>query len=277
MKRIISLLIIAILTISCLCLTVSAEKDVDVSLTLDYEYDNETIKITGKFYDIKLEEGIILADYCINYDESLLKLVEYRTIYPKDWEMYLDNDMVESFFAIGEDNKFHWSVLTTPVGIGCKEDNELGLYLEFKVLDATDTTIELEYYNILTEIIKNGKVTFASGSGNTATIDINFDKPSEPNIEISDVSIPENNEIVIPDNDNDENADSNIVNDNSASEQQPVGNISMPKIDQSSDNNNSNDSSDSSINFIVIPLIVVGVIAVILCVFFIVKTKRGKK
>ncbi len=274
MKKLACVIITAILLM--IPLTVNAESNVDVSLVVDYEYDNETIKITGKFVDIKLEEGIILADYCINYDQNILKLVEHRTIFPKDWEQYVDNEMVEGLFYIGEDEKFHWSAFTIPLGIGCKEDNELGLYLEFKVLNQTDTTVELEYYNISTELIKDGEATIIKASGNTAKIDIDFDEPQSPEIEISDVTVPESESVYIPDESSDTVNTSSDANA-SISVQNPSGKVSMPDIENNVTSDTANGSDAGNSGWVVWLLCGIGAIAVIACVVLVVNIKRGKK
>lgn len=272
MKRILSLILIAVFALS-FSLCANAESNVDVSMAIEYEYVNDTVKITAKFNDIKAKEGIVLADYCINYNKESLELVEHRTIYPKDWEEYTETEMVESFFSIGEDKKFHWSVLAIPVGIGCKGDDELGVYLEFKVLNKEDTSIELEYYNILTEYIYGGKSKLYPVSGNSATIDIDFDEPSTPVIEKSDVSVEVDESIFI--------TEESVVNGETESSsdqptiQQPNGKVSMPDVVQSNSNIDSQNNDSSS--WILWTLVGVGVLAIVIVILFVVNSKRGKK
>lgn len=282
MKKILCLFLVLLLLSFVLSISASAESNVETTLEIAYEYnDGGNIFITAEFVDIKPEEGIIALEYDIKYDHTVVELVKAEPIYPERWLSLIDNGMVEDLSQQTGLGNYHWAFVVFSIKQGVKNDNELGIKLEFKPLKKESTKIELVYDDIITEVTENGQtIDLLHVTGNTASVDIDFEDPQNPNIDNTDVSIHENESHYTSsevDTGSDiSNTTSSTVSNNNSPDNKP---ITMPEIDE-----NGFISSDSSVSentgsdgWMVWVLIGVGVCVVVVTAVFVVKSKRGKK
>lgn len=263
-----------------------AESNVDTTLEVNYSYDTETdrISINAFMVDIKPEEGIICVEYDIKYDASALELVKAETVFPEEWDTYIKNGSIEDLSHDKGNGVYLWSFVVMPTGIGAKEDNELGIKLEFKPLKKEATKVELLYNHVVTEVTENGfTVDVPEVSGSNATVSINFDKPTTPDIEKSDVTLPDES------SDEDvssviSNNESNVIsNDDSSGNNGTTSDIvTLPSISVDI-TDASEDSSEVDLmeqknenNWLIWTISAVGVAAVAILIFVLTK-KRGDK
>ncbi|MBO5869926.1 MAG: hypothetical protein J6Q89_04165 [Clostridia bacterium] len=282
------------------CVNVLAESNVDASLDVSYSYNTETerIAISAFLVDIKAEEGIISVEYDIKYDPNVLKLVKAEAAYPERWDNYIKNGSIEDLSYDQGGGVYSWIFVVAPVGIGITEDNELGINLEFEPIKKETTKVELQYKHLLSEETENGMaIDMFDISGSNATININFDKPAEPDIEKSDISIqdPNSSESVnsegtssessyVPPISNDPITSGDASGDNWPWDSDEM--IVMPSIDVEISAANGSEMNVSSADsageedangWLVWALVGVGVVAVVIATVVIMKSKRGNK
>ena len=126
MKRSFIFILTAIL-ITLSVLPICSAESVDATLKAAYNYDKDAniIKVEARFFDIKVEEGIITANYDIKYDPEALELVEFKTVFPEEWDKFLSDESVKDFSVKKEDGHISWVFVVVPVGQGAKNDNVL--------------------------------------------------------------------------------------------------------------------------------------------------------
>lgn len=184
MKRSFIFILTAIL-ITLSVLPICSAESVDATLKAAYNYDKDAniIKVEARFFDIKVEEGIITANYDIKYDPEALELVEFKTVFPEEWDKFLSDESVKDFSVKKEDGHISWVFVVVPVGQGAKNDNVLGIDLQFKPKATSETDINLNFNDIGTEILENGQtVSLEKISGNSVKISVDLSNPDEHEI-----------------------------------------------------------------------------------------------
>lgn len=265
MKKSIFLVLISILLVIS-SITCSA-KSADATLAVDYEYVSEdnVIKVDASFVDIKAQEGIVTIEYEINYDASALELVSFATYFPKDWEPLLVKKMFEDFTQRTENGKIRWVFVLIAVGKGAKNDNELGIKLEFKPLNEAKTNVEFKYLDIGTEILKNGITeSLERVSGNSVNLSIDLANPSTPEIDDTSITVPENSS-----KPNNTESQAQISQGGESG-----GAVSMPIV-QNSEGNLGDNEDDNASNWILWVIIAVGVVGAGAVVAIVLKSKKG--
>lgn len=255
--------IIILLALFILIMPISVAADeCDATLKVDYKTDNSNnIIVDAAFVDIKAQEGIITLQYDTKYDPEVLELVKVEPVYPEEWEELLESEMVEDFSSKKSDGVYCWSFVVIEIGKGAKEDNTLGIHLEFSPKSEEKTEISIEYIDIGTEILKNGMTeALLHISGNSVKIDIDLSNPSVPEIDDTSITIPDKTPI-----------GSTSLDDSATSE----GNSDYSISNNTSEDALVSESNDS--NWLFWTIIGVGAVGVIAVTVFVVKSKRGKK
>lgn len=269
MKKILTVIILTLLLLAPLC--ANAESNTDTSLDVNYTYDdsNGNIFIDARFVDIKVKSGIIYVIYDIKYDSKAVELVNAESIMPDNWKSLLEKGVVEDMSREVSNGVYRWELGIFTVNKGIINDNELGLKLEFKPKSEGTTAIKLEYYDVITEVVK-GNMTedLYSLSGKTIDLNIDLKNPDIPEIDESDISVPEYS---LPEEETSE-IDSDVSSDESKHNTDNV--ISMPEIGGNSQAEPIEDSGPSWILWVIIGVGVVGVVTVIIVI---VSSKKGKK
>jgi len=194
MKKIFTFSLIILILISSTAFSVNAEEGLESKLNVSYTYnaDTERISIIANFVDITAKEGLIGLEYDVKYDPNILELVKAEPIYPKRWDTLLGSGAIEDLSGNTGNGVFHWSFVVIALGEGIKNDNELGIRLEFKPLKNESTKVEFLYDDLITEVIEDGMtLDLLHVSGSNAVISIDFDTPENPNANQSQVSHPE--------------------------------------------------------------------------------------
>jgi hypothetical protein len=193
-KTIFTLFLVAILSLSAVVPCFAEGNDATLKAIYSYNAEEDKITVDARFFDIKAKEGIITINYSIVYDPSALELIDYKCLFPAEWEKLLENQMVEDFSLKQEDGKITWSFVVIAVGKGAKKDNELGIQLNFKPIGEGNTDVEFQFIDIGTEILQNGQtLSLEKISGNSAKVNINLTDPAANASEgFGDVSTDEN-------------------------------------------------------------------------------------
>ncbi len=194
MKKIFTFALILLILVSTTVFPVNAEEGLDSKLNVSYTYDAATQKISiiANFVDITAKEGLIGLEYDVKYDPNILELVKAEPIYPKRWDTLIGSGAIEDLSGNTGNGVFHWSFVVIALGEGIKNDNELGIRLEFKPLKNESTKVEFLYDDLITEVIEDGMtLDLLHVSGSNAVISIDFDTPENPNVNQSQVSHPE--------------------------------------------------------------------------------------
>lgn len=268
MKRLLSIFIVLLMFMIPLC--VSAESNTDTSLEVNYSYDDGSgnIYVDARFVDIKVKSGIIYVIYDIKYDYKALELVKAESIMPENWSSLLENGVVEDMSREVSDGVYRWELGIFTVNKGIVNDNELGLKLEFKPKSEGTTVIKLEYYDVITEVVTNGMTEdLYSLSGKSIDLNIDLENPQTPEIDESDISVPEYSlpaESITEDTTVSSN-ESNYDTDNL---------VSMPTIGGNSQAEPDEETGPSWILWVVIGVGVIGVAAIVVVI---VNSKKGKK
>ncbi len=287
MKKLVLFVLISALILSIASFSVSAEIATDTTINVSYEYnsDNGNITIIGKFTDIKPEGGIVALEYDVKYDHTVLELVKTEPLYPERWSDLIKNESIEDLSRAMGNGNYRWAFAVIPLGKGAKSSDEVGIKLEFKPIKQQSTNIRLEYVDLVTEIVENGKtMDFIHISGNSVSVDVSVDDPENPDIEKSDVLVGEDSS-----SESDTDVSGDVENTSPTSDDSEYNSesdiISMPSIDISDyvndtaiSNDNPDDSTGAENKWLIWVLSAVGVACVAAVgVFVFVRSKRGNK
>ncbi len=220
---------------------VASASDYDASLSVDYTYDDDSgnIVITASIVDIKDPLGLIMVDYEIYYDHTVLELTDKYINIPEIWEPMFNKD-AEDFSKENGAGVYTWSVLNSAKGYGITEDDELYVELTFKPLSNVKTDIAFECKYVVNDDTKEL-------SGNDVAVSIDLSNPDDADIdEDADIKDIINNNTQSPD------VSSDTPDDESFAVSESVGtedDISDGSADSSVDNGATDlSNNEASIN-----------------------------
>ncbi|MBE6691787.1 MAG: hypothetical protein E7586_00445 [Ruminococcaceae bacterium] len=166
-------LLLALVFATSLSIPALAENDFDLVCTQSYTDDGKVI-VKASVTDIMDETGIVLLEYHIKYDESLLRLDVFDVNIPESWEPFFENEMAEDNSTPIKDGLIWW-VLNAEVGYGIKEDDELAIELQFTFLSDEPADIEFNYKSV-----GNDYLEYMSGPNRSVHVEpMDSDKPIE--------------------------------------------------------------------------------------------------
>lgn len=276
MKKIISFLLLSLILALPFCVVANAETDTSLKVEYTFDETNGNIYINASFIDVKINSGIIYAIYDIKYNANELELVKAETVMPESWSSLLDSGMVEDMSRNYATGVYRWEIGIFTTNKGIVNNNELGLKLEFKPKTNGTTSIKLDYYDLITEVVKNGMTEdLYSISGESVNLEIDLNTPNAPVIEESAV-LPESVYVSEGDPGNNETSASDQSEpDTSSSNSVPSGNVSMPSVITESDN--SEDTLSDSSSTMIWVIVGIGVICIVTIISVFATSKKGKK
>lgn len=272
MKKL-TLLLIFSLIIAVIPFAVTAENDYDVTTKVSGELvEGEDIyKLSVSLVDIKDETGVAFLEYGIKFDPAVLQLQKADVKVPDIWKEHIDTEMAEDLSRQLNDGEFGWVWVMSQVGYGIKEDGQLALNLEFKVLDSAKTDI-----NVSSLMVTNDNMEEISANSVTLTVDTNKVGSEEINSEASaikpDYSTPT---VSIEPIESETDTVSFDITDDSNIELKPIVPSTSSKADASASDSSADESGNGNTVLIVI-LSVVGVLAVAACIFVLIRRRSTK-